>query len=231
MSRLIAFEGPDGSGKSTLLKLVSEEMSRLNIDHIKVRNPGGTPSGEAIRDLLLDPTTEMTQMTEVYLFIASRVQLIEELVKPALLKGQIVLCDRLDLSTLFYQTAGYKWSMIRKYGNSSEINKIVLAFYTQVKDLSNNVTNGIDLRYVIADASNEVLNKRRPPNMKDRFEMKEESFQKDVRSFYRHFTESPTWNTTIRPINTDHSTTALEITNLIDWMTQSTQVCPTTITA
>lgn len=229
--RMIVFEGPDGSGKSTTMKLMSERMTELGIEHINVRNPGGTPSGEAIRDLLLNPHLELDSMAQVYLFVASRIQLMEERVKPALRASQMVLCDRLELSTIFYQTAGFKWQLIRKYGNVPEVTSLVMKFHQRLKEINGGVTDDIELRYIIADASNAVLNERRPPNMEDRFEMKGETFQKDVRAFYRHHVESHSWDSRIRQVNTDQPLLRESIDNLIQFATLEATTCPTKVTA
>lgn len=231
MSKMIVFEGPDGSGKSTTMKLVSERMSELGIDHINVRNPGGTPSGEAIRELLLNPHLELDFMAQVYLFVASRIQLVEERVKPALMAGQMVLCDRLELSTIFYQTAGFKWEMTRKYGNTPEVTQLVAKFHQRLKEINTGITDDIELRYIIADASNRTLNERRPPNMEDRFEMKGETFQKDVRAFYRHHQETHAWDKRIRTVNTDQPLLRPMIDSLIEFATLEETTCPTKITA
>jgi dTMP kinase len=228
---MIVFEGPDGSGKSTTMKLVSEKMRDMGIEHISVRNPGGTPSGEAIRELILNPHFELDPMAQVYLFVASRIQLMEERVKPALMAGQMVLCDRLELSTIFYQTAGFKWELIRKYGNVPEVTSLVMKFHQRLKEINGGVTDDIELRYIITDASNTTLNKRRPPNMEDRFEMKGETFQKDVRAFYRHHAESHSWDSRIRTINTDQPLLHTAISSLIQFATLEATTCPTKVTA
>lgn len=229
--RMIVFEGPDGSGKSMTMKLLSERMTELDIDHINVRNPGGTPSGEAIRDLLLNPHLELDPMAQVYLFVASRIQLIEERVKPALMNGQMVLCDRLELSTIFYQTAGFKWELTRKYGNVPEVSQLVMKFHKRLKEINEGITDDIELRYIITDASNAILNERRPPNMEDRFEMKGETFQKDVRAFYRHHQETHSWDSRIRAVNTDKPLLRQAIDNLIQFSTLEATICPTKVTA
>lgn len=105
--KLIVFEGPDGSGKSTILKNVNQKLLDLGYEILLVREPGGTHISEKIRDIIIDNDNKnMTGKTEALLFAASRAQLIEEKIKPALEEGKIVLCDRFVLSSLVYQGVG-----------------------------------------------------------------------------------------------------------------------------
>ena len=102
--RFIAFEGIEGSGKSTQIRLLQEWLEARGSDVLFVREPGGTPVGERIRDILLDPSlSEMSDICEMMLFAASRAQLIHQKVRPALDAGKIVLCDRFVYSSLAYQ--------------------------------------------------------------------------------------------------------------------------------
>lgn len=103
----ITFEGPEKSGKSTQAGLLSEYLKSLGFKTIFVREPGSTGIGEKIRDILLDIRhTEMFEMTEMFLYMAARAQLVSEVISPALKKGYIVLCDRFLDSTLAYQGYG-----------------------------------------------------------------------------------------------------------------------------
>lgn len=104
----ITFEGPEGSGKSTQIRLLDERLHAGGIRTLLTREPGGTSTGEAIRNLLQHDSTdaEMAHRTEVLLFCASRAQLVEQVIRPALLQGAWVLCDRFTDSTLAYQGYG-----------------------------------------------------------------------------------------------------------------------------
>ena len=106
--RFIVFDGPDGSGKSTQLRRFAEHCTADGIDPELVREPGGTPIGEAIRGVLLDPRyAEMELRCEMLLYMASRSQLMTERIRPAIDAGRFVLADRFISSTLAYQgTAG-----------------------------------------------------------------------------------------------------------------------------
>lgn len=99
----ISFEGIDGSGKSTQLLRLSERLLEKGREVVTVREPGGTPLGESIRDLLLDPGAGICPRSELLLFCAARSQLIHEVIRPALERGAIVLADRFIDSTTAYQ--------------------------------------------------------------------------------------------------------------------------------
>ena len=104
--RLIVFEGAEGAGKSTQLRLVSERISAVGSTVVAVREPGGTIVGDEIRRLLLDPSSDIAPRAEALLFMASRAQLVEREIRPALAAGHVVLVDRFFLSTYAYQGAG-----------------------------------------------------------------------------------------------------------------------------
>ncbi len=103
----ITFEGPDGSGKTTQLQLLTPWLQVRGYRVLTTREPGGTPIGETIRDLLHDCAhTEMTATAEILLYSASRAQLVREVIQPALQAGHVVLCDRYYDSTYAYQGYG-----------------------------------------------------------------------------------------------------------------------------
>lgn len=105
--RLITFEGIDGSGKSTQITMLADSLRAAGMDVLVLREPGGTPIGEAIRKILLDSKHDgMSQETELLLFEAARAQLIREVIEPALAAGTNVICDRFFDSTLAYQGYG-----------------------------------------------------------------------------------------------------------------------------
>ncbi len=103
----VSVEGIDGCGKSTLLSHLTRRLKDFHIDFMETREPGGTRLGESIRSLLLDPGNKsMCQRTEVLLYTASRAQLVEEQIQPALHAGKWVLSDRFTDATLAYQGYG-----------------------------------------------------------------------------------------------------------------------------
>ena len=104
--RLIVLEGAEGAGKTTQLRRLEAHLRDAGRSVIALREPGGTPLGGEIRRLLLDSEEEITPGTEALLFMASRAQLVEREIRPALASGRIVLLDRFFLSTYAYQIAG-----------------------------------------------------------------------------------------------------------------------------
>jgi dTMP kinase len=106
--RFLVFDGPDGSGKSTQCARFAARCRASGLTVCEVREPGGTAIGEQIRRVLLDPdNTEMSLRCEMMLYMASRAQLMEQIVEPAIGRGEVVIADRFISATLAYQgTAG-----------------------------------------------------------------------------------------------------------------------------
>lgn len=105
--KFLAFEGPDGSGKTTQYRRLIALCREEGVTVCEVREPGGTPIGEQVRQILLHTKDEMTLRCEMLLYMASRSQLVEQRIRPALSAGELVLADRFVSSTLAYQgTAG-----------------------------------------------------------------------------------------------------------------------------
>lgn len=105
-SRFITFEGPDGSGKTTQIRLLAERLRAAGREVVLTREPGGGgPVAVEIRNLLLHGG-EMARDTEILLFFAARAEHVASLIRPALVQGKVVLCDRYTDSTLAYQGYG-----------------------------------------------------------------------------------------------------------------------------
>ncbi|HEY1922642.1 MAG TPA: dTMP kinase [Tepidisphaeraceae bacterium] len=105
--KFIVFDGNEGCGKSTQAKLLLAAMEKAGVDAIAVRDPGATHIGEMIREILLDPAnTDMAMRCEMLLYMASRAQMMREIILPSLDAGKCVICDRFVSSTLAYQLGG-----------------------------------------------------------------------------------------------------------------------------
>ncbi|MCM8770228.1 MAG: dTMP kinase, partial [Candidatus Omnitrophica bacterium] len=103
---LVSFEGIDGCGKSTQASLFFHSLRKKGIPAVLLKEPGGTRVGERIRKILLQPHQPLTAWCELFLYLASRAQLVEEVIRPAVAKGKIVILDRHSDSTLAYQGYG-----------------------------------------------------------------------------------------------------------------------------
>jgi dTMP kinase len=120
----ITFEGPEGSGKTTQIGLLAAALAARGYSVLTTREPGGTRIGDAVRSVLLNSHhVEMSERAEALLFNAARAQLVDEVIRPALGRGEIVLCDRYGDSTLAYQGYGH--------GQPIEPLRRILAYATQ----------------------------------------------------------------------------------------------------
>ena len=110
--RFITVEGIEGVGKTTNLEFINRQLVTRGVEVIQTREPGGTPLGEAIRELLLDPAYHgMAATCELQLMFAARAQHLEQVIRPALAAGQWVLCDRFTDATYAYQGGGRGMAM------------------------------------------------------------------------------------------------------------------------
>lgn len=165
--KFITFEGSEGSGKSTQAALICEYLKKKKIPVLLLREPGGVKISEAIRRLLLDvKNTDMTKESETLLYMASRAQLVEEILKPALKKGTVVICDRFLDSTIAYQG----------FGNGVDIAAIkkIGAFATQ------GIAPGLTLLFDIETEKG----LSRTNMVKDRIELRSINYHRRVRKGY-----------------------------------------------
>lgn len=117
--KFITFEGSEGCGKSTQSKLLYQYLKRKGFSVVYLREPGGTEISERLRNILLDPKNHITPVCETLLYMAARSQVADKIIKPALSKGKIVICDRFLDSTIAYQGYGLAVdiSFIKQVGN------------------------------------------------------------------------------------------------------------------
>jgi dTMP kinase len=167
----ITFEGTEGCGKSTQVQQLASRLGALEVPFLVTREPGGTPIGETIRELLqfAPHGTGMTPQTELLLFEASRSQLVREIIKPALARGVCVISDRFSDSTTVYQGAARKLDL--------QIVERLNSF--AVGDCIPDVTFVLDVD--VTTAHSRMQRPRRP----DRMEQEPAEFYEQVRQAYR----------------------------------------------
>lgn len=164
--RFITFEGSEGCGKSTQSKMLFGYLKAKGLKVIYLREPGGVKVSEMIREILLNPKNKISPEAETLLYMAARAQVVEEIIKPALLAGKIVVCDRFMDSTIAYQ--GYGLGIDMKL----------------IKSLGNFATQGIapDLTIFLDLPVKSGLKHR--DNCKDRIEQRSVSYHEKVRKGY-----------------------------------------------
>jgi dTMP kinase len=165
----VTFEGADGSGKSTQAELLRDALTADGRDVVLTREPGGTELGERVRELVLEGPA-MGAWAEAALFAASRAQHVEEVIRPALARGHVVLCDRYLDSSLAYQ------GIARGLG------------VDEVLDLNLRVTGGLlpDVTFLLLLDPQVAAARRREP---DRLEREGQALQEKVDAAYRELAE------------------------------------------
>lgn len=118
-SKFITFEGSEGCGKSTQSEMLFRYLKAKGKKAIYLREPGGVKVSEMIRGILLDPKNKISPVAETLLYMAARAQVVEEIIKPAIDAGKIVICDRFMDSTIAYQGfgLGVDIKLIKSMGN------------------------------------------------------------------------------------------------------------------
>ncbi len=102
----VAFEGTEGSGKTTQIRLLVERLGAAGVEPLVVREPGGTPLAEDVRNLVLHAPRDIPPAAEALLFQVARADLVQRVIRPAIALGRIVIADRFEISTRCYQVAG-----------------------------------------------------------------------------------------------------------------------------
>ena len=165
---LITFEGIDGSGKSTQIQMLEHEFNMLGVEYKTFREPGGTELSEKIRKILLDKENiELISTAESLLFAAARAQLTAEQIKPAIEKGEFVICDRFTDSTIAYQG----------YGRGLDIKQLEEINYIATAGLTPDIT-------FILDISPEAAAVRMEAEVSDRMEETGVEFFRRIRGGY-----------------------------------------------
>lgn len=187
---LITVEGVDGAGKSTYLKTVASHFKELGYDVLVTREPGGTKLGEDLREILLHE--KMAPETETILMFSARKEHIETVIKPALERGQVVICDRYNESTYAYQ--GYGKNVDLKYidGLKDLVCGSVLPDMTLIFDVS------------LETSKKRLSNTGKIP---DKFESESDDFFNKVRAGYHELAKV---NQKIKIINAEYSIAEVE---------------------
>ena len=172
MNKLIVFEGVDASGKSTQIKLLENKFTKNDISFSTFREPGGNPLSEKIREILLDKSIEMSNESELMLFLASRAENTKSGILRELDKDKFVICDRYSDSTLAYQ--GFGKGIDKEFINlcNSYVTKGTVPAITIILDIERNKS------------------KVRDNNEKDRMEDNSDIFFKNVSAGYREISKN-----------------------------------------
>ena len=131
--RFISFEGTEGVGKTTAIEQLCARLQDSGIDYLRTREPGGSPFAERLREILLDPATDINDDTELLLLFAARCDHMQQVILPALQQGTWVVCDRFTDSTIAYQGFG------RAHGDATvraKIDALITQFVTQLPELT-----------------------------------------------------------------------------------------------
>jgi len=175
---LVVFEGPEGAGKSSQVALLARRLREAKVPVTVTREPGGTPTGDAIRELLLHADVTIDPLVEFLLYSASRAQHVREVIRPALERGELVVSDRFSGASLAYQG----------YGRGLD-----LAF---VEDLSARVTGGLrpDLTLLLDVDTITGLERVAGRGVEDRLERAGFEFHRRVREgFLAQAAADPRW--------------------------------------
>lgn len=167
MGLFITFEGGEGCGKSTQSRLLLKKLEQRNIPVVLTHEPGGTALGNELRKALKRRRgSSISPQAELFLLAASRVQLMAELIHPALEEGKVVLCDRFTHSTMVYQG----------YGRGLD--------FTAIKMVNNMATGNLNPDLIILLDISPEQGLARKQSLKDRFELEDLSFHRRVREGY-----------------------------------------------
>ena len=174
----IVFEGPEGAGKTTQIARLAAQLRAHGVEPVLTREPGGTRAADAIRQVILEPTLTIGPLTEFLLYSASRAQHVEEVIRPALECGKLVISDRFFGASVAYQG----------YGRGLELDFVY--------SLTERVTGGLQPDLVLLlDLDPEVGLKRvAARGFRDRLELADLAFHRRVRAgFLRQAEENPRW--------------------------------------
>ncbi len=172
----ITFEGIDYSGKTTQAKMLIRRLRQMEMPVVYVREPGGTKISEAIRDILLDHRNrEMHPHTELLLYMAARSQIVQEIIKPAIQAGKVVVCDRYIDSSVAYQG----------YGRGIDLEWVYRLNDFATEHLKPDITFLLDL-----SPERAAERRQRKARRQDRMESEALEFYSNIRKGYRKLAEA-----------------------------------------
>lgn len=170
--KFIVLEGPDRCGKSTQAKMLVNHLIALGKEVVLTREPGGTPTAEKIRQIVLEPGLDIRPMAELFLYEASRAQHTQEKILPALNEGKIVICERYTMSTCAYQG----------YGRGIDLNIIDTLNQIATLDMKPDLT----LVFLMSD---KYFTERGEYLFSDRLEQEDMAFRQKMRRGYLEMIE------------------------------------------
>lgn len=172
----IVLEGGEGVGKTTQWRRLADRLSATGHEVVALREPGGTSAGDALRAVLLDPSSALAPETEALLFAASRAQLVRDVIAPAMHRGAVVLVDRFLLSTYAYQGRGRGLSL------------------TALRDVNAFATAGLapDLTLLLSLPLEESMARMHARGSADRMEREDAAFHRRVHAAFDEAVQ-PAW--------------------------------------
>jgi dTMP kinase len=198
----ITFEGPEGSGKSTQIRLLADALGRRGHRVTLTREPGGSPVGRKIRRLLLNTPVKPSPDAELLLFLADRADHVASIIRPALERGEVVLCDRYADSTFAYQGGGRGLSVAR------------------LRRLNREATGGLNphLTFLLDLPADKGLARagKREAGKKDRMEMEKLAFHRRVRSAFLRFAKAEPKRIKVLDASRDIDDLAVEILKTVE---------------
>jgi dTMP kinase len=176
----IAFEGIEGSGKSTILDRLCIDLRERSLPFLRTREPGGSDIGKTLRALLLDARQTIVPQAELFLYLADRAQHVQQVIRPALLQGLLVISDRYADSTIVYQG----------YGRGLDVEELFRLNEIAVDGLWPDLTLLMDLDPAVGLSRARTRNSEKGMEINEgRFEAEEMAFHQRIRGGYRIWAE------------------------------------------
>ena len=200
MAVFISLEGLDGSGKGTQLQLLLEYLQEKGIEYVFTREPGGTPLAERIREILLDPVhTGMSVVSEALLFAAGRADHVNQVIRPALQAGKVVICDRYVDASMVYQ--GYAGGL-------------PVEFVSLINEMATGALK--PHRTIVLDLPTATALERRRATGQDRIEQKDLEYHQQVREGYLELAKADPRRVRVVDASGDVEVVQAQVRKLVD---------------